>query len=129
MIPVKTWIKRIAGLILRSQHSPPRQVFRDVTRAAAFIRSCGRLQRRLFSNFHTVCCHSTLFLHLSSPPPSSTIGRFQSFGRFGVIWSSGAVGSRCGDKKRQGRQDCEESRLSVWPRMEGQPAEKALNKH
>lgn len=52
------------------------------------------------STFHTVWCDYSLFLHLAFPPPSSVIGGFQSFGRFGVIWSSVAVGSRWGDKNR-----------------------------
>lgn len=78
------------------------------------------------SNFHTVWCYYSSFLRLSFLPPSSVIGGFQSFGRFGVIWSSGAVGSRCGDKNRQGWQGWEESRLIVWPRMERPASRKSI---
>lgn len=48
VIPVKLWMKRIAGAILRRWRSPQRQVFQDVTRVVALMRSCEWLQCRLF---------------------------------------------------------------------------------
>lgn len=124
VIPVKMWIKRIAGVILRCWRLPQRQVFQDVTRVV-FNTELQAAAVSSVSNFHTVWCYYSSFLHLSFLPPPSVIGGFQSFGRFAVIWSSGAVGSRCGDKKRQGWKDWEKRRL-VWPRMERAASRKSI---
>lgn len=125
VIPVKMWIKRIAGVILRRWRSP-QTGFSRCNKSRCLNTELRAAAVSSVSNFHTVWCYYSSFLHLSFLPSSSVIGGFQSFSRFGVIWSTGAVGSRCGDKKRQGWQDWEESRLIVWPRMERPASRKSI---
>lgn len=72
------------------------------------------------SHFVPLVC--TPFLHPSHLALAlNMMGCVQSVGSFGVIWPTGAVGSRCGDKGagEQGWSRWEKSRLSVGPWVEG----------
>lgn len=100
VIPVKLWMKRIAGVILRRRRSPRREVFQHVTRVVALMRSCKRLQCRLFLPF-TQCGATTpsSFISLSRLPHLWLEASSHSAGLvlFGPRWPL-AVGG--GDKNR-----------------------------